>query len=203
MNNRLGRGILFIMVGPGGVGKNTMMNRVIDRIPNLKQLATYTTRGPRAGETHGIQRMFVTEADFRDMLANGGFIEFEEVHPGKFYGTPRAVTEAAFAKGRDLIADIEVVGASKIKAIYPDNVVLVFVKPRQLSDLEDRMRQRGDNETQIAERMARAEREMVYEPDCDYVIVNHDLDVATEELYELIVKEQQRHSACLASTGQV
>lgn len=202
MNDRLGRGVLFIMVGPGGVGKNTMMNNVLARIPNLKQLATYTTRAPREGETHGVQRMFVTEAEFREMLAGGGFIEFEEVHKGKFYGTPRAVTEAAFAAGRDLIADIEVAGAQKIKAAYPDNVVLVFVTVSRLSDLEARMRTRGDTEKQIAERMARAERELTFEPHCDYTIINDDLDAANEQLYDLIVKEQQRHSPCLAGTGQ-
>jgi guanylate kinase len=179
-----------------------MMNNVLARIPNLTQLATYTTRAPRAGETHGVQRMFVTQAEFREMLASGGFIEFEEVHKDKFYGTPRAVTEAAFAAGRDLIADIEVAGAQKIKAAYPDNVVLVFVTVSRLSDLEARMRTRGDTEKQIAERMARAERELTFEPHCDYTIINDDLDAANEQLYDLIVKEQQRHSACLAGTGQ-
>lgn len=194
MNVNQKQGVLFILVGPGGVGKNTMMNDVMARIPDMKQLATYTTRSMRPGEVQNVHHIFVQPDEFRALIPQNWFIEHEEVHPGKFYGTPRGSVETAFEQGRVLIADIEFMGASRIKAAYPQNTIIVFVKPTSPDVLEARMRQRGEPQEEIDKRMARAVRELQFEDQSDYVIINDELERATQELYELVIAEKQRRS---------
>lgn len=183
-------GILFILVGPGGVGKNTIMNAVLDHTQNLTQLATYTTRNARAGESEGKQHHFVTPDAFRTLISQNALIEYEEVHPDRFYGTPRDTVENAIDHCHDLIADVDVAGAFRIKDAYPAQTVVVFVEPIALDVLEARMKERGENPEEIAKRMKRAEREMSYRDRADYRIVNDDLETATRQLIDIIARER-------------
>jgi len=191
-------GILFILVGPGGVGKNTIMNAVLDHTDNLTQLATYTTRGVRAGETEGKQHHFVTPDAFRALINQDALIEYEEVHPDRFYGTPRDTVEDAFKESHDLIADVDVVGAFRIKNAYPAQTVIVFVEPIALDVLEARMKERGENAEEIAKRMKRAELELSYRDRADYRIVNDDLEMSIRQLSSIINGERlKREQAAL------
>lgn len=184
-------GLLFILVGPGGVGKNALMQTVLPRFEHLHQLPTATTRAPREGEQHGRERLFVSAEEFKRMMANDELVEHEEVHPGKFYGVPRFNVEAALREGEDLIADIEFAGAEKVHAAYPDNTVLIFIAPPSMDVLSQRMRNRGESEAGIAERIARAEREMDFQNKSEHVIVNDQFERASTELYEVITKERE------------
>lgn len=185
-------GILFTLVGPGGAGKNALINAVLQRTDHLRQLATATTRPMRPQEQPGREHMFLSEAEFRKMIDETRLIEWQEVHPGRYYGTPRLPVEKAIANGEDLIADIDVAGAVRLHDIYPDNTVMIFVAPPSLQQLEVRMRERGDSTDQIAERMQRVAMEMDFQNQCDYVIVNSNLDNATKELEHIIAVERAK-----------
>jgi guanylate kinase len=184
------RGLIFVMVGPGGVGKNTLMKAVLPKLQNLRQLPTVTTRLPRAGEEHGRERFFVALDEFRRMIDGGELVEHEEVTPGKYYGVPRRYLEQALRAGQDLIADIEYSGAAKVKQFYPDNAVLIFIAPPEPEVLAERMRERGESEQGIAERLARVQREMGFQNACKYSIVNDVVEDAIEELCRVIRIEQ-------------
>jgi guanylate kinase len=183
-------GLLFILVGPGGVGKNALMQTVLPRFEHLRQLPTATTRAPREGEQHGRERLFVSLEEFKRMMANGELVEHEEVHPGKFYGVPRCTVEDALREGEDLIADIEVAGAAKVHTAYPDNTVLIFIAPPSLDVLSQRMRNRGESEAGIAERIARAEHEMDFLSKSEHIIINDQFERASAELYDVICRER-------------
>ncbi len=189
------QGRLFVLVGPGGVGKNALMQSVLPRFSHLRQLPTATTREARPGEQHGRERLFVSLAEFQRMIANHELVEYEEVHPGKFYGVPRETVETALRTGEDLIADIEFAGAEKVHAAYPASTVLIFIAPPSVEALITRMGTRGESSDGIAERMARAELEMNFLDNCDYVIINDDFATACQRLYDVILEERSRRDA--------
>lgn len=184
-------GLLFVLVGPPGVGKNAMMNAVLERVRDLRQLPTATTRPMRATEQQGREHLFVTAQEFQSMIDKDELIEWQTVH-GKLYGTPRATLEKAFASEADLIADIEVLGAADLHSAYPDNTVLVFIQPPSLEELRSRMQTRGEPQAEIEKRMQRVEMEMRYAPQCDYLITNHEVEVASEALYAIVLAERSR-----------
>lgn len=184
------QGLLFIIVGPPGVGKNTLMNDAIQHFDNLHQLATVTTRVPRPTEQEGREHLFVTPDTFRQMVNSDQLLEWQEVHPGKFYGVPRASLEAMFARGEHRIADIDVLGATYIRSVYPRNVALIFVQPPSLEALEQRMKMRREKD--IATRLTRVAMELTYVPLADHVIVNDHLETATQEFRAVIAAEMQR-----------
>ncbi len=187
-------GLLFVLVGPPGVGKNALINIALNDLDNMSQLATATTRSIRPTEKEGREHIFVDMDTFRQMIADNDLLEWQQVHLN-LYGIPRQVLEDAFANGHDLAADIDVLGATYIRSLYPRNVVLIFTKPPSLQALENRMRQRGEPDAEIAKRMKRVAMEMTYEPLCDYVIVNDELELAGERLKEIIRTERTRRAS--------
>jgi guanylate kinase len=192
MTQSYGPGQIFVLVGPGGAGKNTLMKRVLPLIPNLSQLATATTRPMRPGELEGREHLFVSLDTFMRWKQDGKLLEHQEVHPGKWYGVPRQPLEDAFRAGRDLIADIEIAGAQAIAAAYPLNTVLVFIAA-PLDVLEQRMRDRGESEQGVRERMNRAKAEMDFAPQCHEFIMNEDQDTAAQQLHDVILKWRELH----------
>lgn len=184
-------GILFILVGPGGVGKNALMGQVLEQLPAIKQLPTATTRSPRGNEVHGKQHLFMTLDEFQQMIANDALLEHQEVHPGKFYGVPRATVEDAIYQHQDLIADIDFKGATILRSVYPTQTMAIFVAPPASDALEARLRDRQDDETDIQNRLNRMADEMLYAPTCDYVIVNDVFDKAVDELMGIIQSTYQ------------
>jgi len=189
-------GVIFVMIGPGGAGKNAIMKAVMAAFPAIQQLATATTRPMRANEKQGREHLFVNERQFRRMISNDELLEHQEVTSGKFYGIPRRTVMEALTAGAARIADIEVLGAIELVAAYPKNIVQVFVtvpgadSAEQLAVLEERMRGRADKTTDIAQRLARARTlELPYQTRCDYVVVNDDLAKAIKTTAAIIRRE--------------
>lgn len=179
-------GHLFVMIGPGGVGKNTLMQHVMQHEPDLRQLPTATTRPMRANEAQGREHLFVDMAQFQQLIDTDALIEYQEVTPGRFYGVPRATVDDSINDGCDLIADIEVYGAMILRREYPESAILVFVAPPSLETLEHQMRERGTKEHVIHERMERAVMEMTYAPLCDFLIINDALEKAEADLHTVV-----------------
>ena len=186
-------GLFFVLVGPPGAGKNALMNAALSRLDNISQLATATTRSIRDTEEQGREHLFLSFEEFQTMIDNDELLEWQRVHLN-LYGIPKHVIETAFAENRSLTADIDVLGATYIRSLYPDHVILIFIKPPSIDELENRMRQRGETETEVARRMKRVVMEMQYERLCDYVIVNDDFDEAANQLVRIIETERNRTS---------
>ena len=187
---RLGQ--LYLLVGPPGVGKNALMKIVLDRFNDIHQLPTATTRDPRPGEQEGREHYFITHDTFQEWIAGNRLIEYQVVHSGNYYGTPRHTVEESIQQQYDRIADIEVLGATQLRQQYPDNTVLIFIQPPSRDDLIERMRQRGETEASIVARMQRVDMEMAYAPLCDYLITNENLHHAGEQVLGIIHAERSR-----------
>jgi guanylate kinase len=181
------------LVGPPGAGKNALMNEVLPQLANLRQLPTATTRAMRPTEQQGREHLFISKDEFEQMIENKLLIEHQEVH-GQWYGIPRASVEDAINREEDLIADIDVLGATYLRSVYPDNTVLIFIAPPSIEDLEKRMRARGETEAEIAKRMRRVKMEMEYLPQCDYLILNEKLEDSAEILKAIILAERSRRA---------
>jgi guanylate kinase len=145
----------------------------------------------RDTEQQGREHHFVSESEFERMKADGELLEWQVVHE-HLYGTPRATVEDAIADGQDLIADIEVLGATYLRSAYPDNVVLVFVRPKTLDVLVERMRSRGETQAAIDLRMRRVPMEMEYALQCDYLIINDLIGPASDVLYAIVLAERSK-----------
>lgn len=195
-------GLLFVLVGPPGVGKNAMMNSVLDQITSLRQLPTATTRPIRPTEQHGREHLFVTQDEFQRMIDQNDLIEWQIVH-GHQYGTPRSTVQQAMSAGQDLIADIEVLGATYLRSAFPENVILIFVQPPSLTELIHRMHTRGETEAEIQKRMQRVEMEMRYAPECDYLITNDSVERASDILRGIILAEYSRRDLKRLQTSSV
>ncbi len=191
-----GSGVIFVMIGPGGAGKNAIMRALIAASPDIRQLATATTRPMRAEEKQGREHVFVSQCRFREMIDSGQLLEFQEVTPGKYYGIPRQAVSDALSAGGIRIADIDVLGAEHLAAAFPDNVAQIFVtvpgndRAEQLDVLRKRMLLRADLNTDIKQRLKRAEAlELPYQSRCDYVVVNDNLESAIARTGTIIAEE--------------
>lgn len=191
-------GVIFVMIGPGGAGKNAIMRTIIRESSNVTQLATATTRPIRGDEQQGREHLFITLDKFKHMIASNELLEYQEVTPNRFYGIPRQSIVDALQQNHIKIADIEVLGAQELVKEFPDHVIQIFVTvpgntlEEQLRVLKSRMEQRADN-TLIDERLKRAELlEFPYQSLCDYVVVNDELSHATELVSDIIIKELKK-----------
>lgn len=185
-------GVFFILVGPPGAGKNALIYNILKTTPTLQQLATVTTRDPRPTEKQGREHFFVSVPEFQQMIADHALLEWQEVHQGRFYGVPRQKVEEHLTSGQGLIADVDVLGASYIRTLYPENVRLIFVMPPTVETLRERMQIRGETPAEIETRMKRVAMELEYAALCDHVVINDDLDEATAQLAGIIQSETER-----------
>lgn len=191
-------GVIFVMIGPGGAGKNAIMRAIIDQSGIVSQLATATTRPMRDDEQQGREHLFINLDKFREMIDNNELLEYQEVTTNRFYGIPRQSVIDNLSKSKVLIADIEVLGAQELKKAFPKHVVQIFVTvpgnspEEQLAVLETRMLQREDS-TNIQERLERAKNlEFPYQSQCDYIVVNDELNHAVELVSDIIQQERQK-----------
>ena len=185
------RGTLFVVSAPSGAGKTTLCREVRDRVPGLAYSISVTTRPPRPGEVHNTDFCFVTESEFAAMLGRDEFAEWASVH-GNSYGTRARPLEAALARGEDLLLDIDTQGAAKLRARYPE-AVLVFIVAPSMAELEQRLRERrSDGEAEIARRLRRARDEIALWRMYDYLIVNQDVKEALDQLASIIQAERCR-----------
>ena len=185
------KGILFVLTAPSGAGKTTMLNMVMQSVPQLEYSVSVTTRQPRKGEVDGKSYWFTTRVEFEKLLGNGEFLEHATVYDN-YYGTRRSVIEGAVSKGKDVILDIDVKGALQImEKDYP--AVYVYIMPPSMEERDRRLRGRKtDSEEVIRKRLSLAREEMGYAGRYDYVVVNDDLRTAFEELKAIILAEGLR-----------
>lgn len=184
-------GFLLVLSGPSGTGKNTLMDQVIPRIPNLKYSVSATTRSPRPGEVEGEDYFFVSDQEFDEMIANNQFLEWAEF-VGNRYGTPLSFVEEQIKSGYTVIMDVDIQGALQIREKMPE-AVLVFLLPPTWEDLRVRLKKRGqDPLEEINRRLERSYEELRYIVDYDYFIINDNLAKATERLITIITAERCR-----------
>jgi len=185
-----GPGTLFVICAPSGAGKSTLVARLRAAVPGLGFSVSWTTRPPRPGEVDGREYRFPDEPRFRALAADGGLLEWAEVH-GRLYGTARADVEEALAAGRDLLLDIDVQGAEQVRRSGLP-AVSILVLPPDRATLEARLRGRGtEDEATLARRLGNAAREVACWPEFDYVVVNDDLDRAVAGLVAIVTAARQ------------
>lgn len=188
MKNSDKKGKIIILSAPSGSGKSTIIKELMVN-PELKLdfSISATSRKPRGEEKHGVEYFFMTEEEFKRNVAEGNFVEWEEVYPGICYGTLVSEVNRITDKGNNLIMDIDVKGALSIKKRYGKNAISIFIMPPDKETLEHRLRNRGtDSEETIRKRLQKSEYEMGFAEKFDYVVINDNLQVAVNEVEEKI-----------------
>ena len=183
----MAKGKLFVFSGASGVGKSTVLSKVMERRKDLRFSVSATTRAPRPGEVEGVSYFFVTKEKFREMVDRNEFLEYDE-HMENCYGTPIGQLEEKLETG-SVVLDIEPVGALNVKNARPDSV-LIFIAPPTVEELERRLRGRGDTpEDQIRIRLERMRWEMSQSKFYDHVVVNDQVETCVEEILDIIRKK--------------
>lgn len=188
------RGILIVVSGFSGSGKGTLMKELLKRYPDTYALSiSATTRTPREGEENGREYFFISKEEFEKMIAKDELIEYAR-YVENYYGTPRGYVEEKMKQGKDVILEIEIQGALKVKKAFPDTLLL-FVTPPSAGELQSRLIGRGTETMDvIRSRMNRACEEAEGMELYDYLIVNDDLDACVEEMHSIIRGEHRRTS---------
>lgn len=185
--------IVYIVSAPSGSGKSTLVNELFKMVDHLDFSISYTTRPPRGSEQNGKEYFFVSRPEFEAMIAADEFLEYADVF-GNYYGTARRFLRQAEAAGNDLLLDIDVQGAAKIKKKIPD-AVSIFILPPDREKLEWRLRNRGlDAEGVIRRRLDTARREIENYSKYDYILVNDQLEQSADELKAIVVAERRLRS---------
>jgi guanylate kinase len=186
------RGLMLVLSSPSGAGKTTIARGLLDRDAGITMSVSVTTRAMRPGEAEGLDYYFIDQQRFDRMAETGDLLEHARVF-GNCYGTPRVAVEDALGAGRDVLFAIDWQGAQQLAQNARDDLVSVFVLPPSVSELERRLRGRGqDSEEVIANRMAKASNEISHWPEYDYVIVNHDVDESITAVESILRAERLR-----------
>lgn len=176
---------LFVISGSSGVGKGTLLKSFLSKHPEFKLSVSCTTRKPREGEAHGINYFFLTESEFKNLIKNNEFLEWAEFS-GNYYGTQKAYVERKLAEGKNLILELDTVGALNVKKYMPQ-AILIFILPPSLEELEARLRGRHtETEEAIQKRLASTKLEIENSEKFDYKVVNDDIEKALKELESIM-----------------
>ncbi len=187
----MNKGKLFVISGASGVGKSTVLAKVMKKRENLRFSVSATTRAPRDGEVDGKDYFFVTKDKFREMVDQKEFLEYDD-HMDNYYGTPKAQLEEKL-RSSDVILDIEPNGAFNVRRARPD-AVLIFIAPPSLAELEQRLRGRGDtSEEQIKVRQARVAWEMEQSKRYDHIVINDEVEKCAEKILHIIAQEADQN----------
>jgi guanylate kinase len=179
------RGIPFVVSGPSGVGKSTIVRRVVDSDSKIHFSVSHTTRAPRAGEKHTVDYFFVTRAEFEKMIAEGKFLEHAS-YQGNLYGTSKAAVEGPTRSGFDLILEVEIQGASQLRERLPE-AVRIFIEPPSFDVLEARLKKRStESDAVMRARLERARVELSYAQECQHRIVNDSVDKAVDAFLDIV-----------------
>ena len=190
------QGILAVVSGFSGAGKGTLMKALLEKYDNYALSISATTRKPREGEVHGREYFFMSVDEFEALIANDQLIEHAK-YVSNYYGTPRSYVEEKMAEGKDVILEIEIQGALKVKEKFPETL-LIFVVPPSAEELKKRLIGRGTETMEVIEqRMNRATEEAEAMDAYDYILVNDDLNKAVESLHNLI-QSQHMQARCNA-----
>ena len=196
------RGLLFIVSAPSGTGKTTLVERLVQLVPDLVRSCSYTSRPPRPGEADGVDYNFVDENQFAEMVAAGGFLEWAEVF-GHRYGTGADDTESHRRAGRDVVLVIDVQGAQEVRERGVD-AVSIFVLPPSYSALEQRLgRRAAADQTRLHGRLEAARREVAAARRYDYLVVNDDLERCVAQLRSIVIAERSRTAAADDAVGRI
>lgn len=182
-------GKIIVISAPSGCGKSTIIRELLDgdRALPLVFSVSATNRAPREGETDGVNYHFLTTEAFRAAVEADSFVEWEEVYPGRYYGTLRSEIDSKIAAGRNVVLDIDVKGALNVKRIYGDRALTLFIQPPSVDELRRRLEGRAtDSAEVIAQRVGKAEYELSFAPQFDASVVNADLDRAVADARTLI-----------------
>lgn len=179
---------VIIFSAPSGAGKSTIVNHLLKLYPELEFSISATSRSPRGQERHGVEYYFFSADEFRKMIAEDKFVEYEEVYSGSFYGTLRSEVERIWAKGHAIVFDIDVQGGVNLKRIFGDKALSVFIQAPSVEVLRERLVGRGtDSEEAIEKRIAKATSEMEFAAGkFDYVLINDNLQSALAEAEDTI-----------------
>ncbi|MCI8951438.1 MAG: guanylate kinase [Lachnospiraceae bacterium] len=196
------QGILVVISGFSGAGKGTLMRALMEKYHNYALSVSATTRQPRAGEVDGREYFFVSQEHFKSMVENEALIEYAQ-YVDNYYGTPKDYVEKQRADGRDVILEIEIQGALKIKKKFPDTLLL-FITPPNANELKRRLISRGTESADVIEaRLKRAAEEAVGIEAYDYIIINDKIDDCVEELHHLIQAQHSKTSNRLDFINEV
>lgn len=186
------KGILTVVPGFSGSGKGTIMKQLIEEHPDTYALSiSATTRAPRTGERHGKEYFFVSAEEFEQMIQEGELIEYAQ-YVNHYYGTPKDYVQKQLEQGKDVILEIEIQGALKVKEAYPDTLLL-FVSPPSAKELKDRLVGRGTEEESVIDmRLSRAWQEAQGVENYDYFVINDDLSECVQQVHSIIQNEHAR-----------
>lgn len=186
------RGSLIIISGTTCAGKGTIIKKLIEKKPDISLSISYTSRPIRNGEVDGVDYHFITQEEFERKIENGDFLEYAEVHYGRYYGTSRKETEAILASGRDVILEIDVQGAEQIKKMFPETI-LIFIMAPSMEEVKKRIKARkAENNEQIISRFKVAYKEINEIPKYNYVVVNDVLEEALLKVEAILISEKCR-----------
>ena len=186
MNNK--RGKIIVIAAPSGCGKSTIINALLEGGDlNLGFSVSATTRPPREGEVDGVNYYFMSEENFRDAIAEGRFVEFEDVYPGRFYGTLRSEIDRILDEGHNIILDLDVNGALSVKKLYGREALSIFIEPPSIEELRRRLEFRGTESSEVIDvRVDRAQYEISRAAEFDTAVVNDRLDEAINTVRNII-----------------
>lgn len=180
-------GKLIIFSAPSGSGKTTIVQSLMNKIPELAFSVSATTRNPRGNELYGIDYYFMTIDEFRAKVNLGEFAEWEEVYEGRLYGTLKSEIERLWAEGKHVVFDVDVKGGIRLKELYGQTALSVFIQAPSVDELKQRLISRNtDDMSEIQKRIEKAAYEMSFAPEFDVVIVNDILEVAIESAFQKV-----------------
>ena len=182
-------GKLIIFCAPSGSGKSTLVQWLMSTHPELRLAFSIscTSRSPRGAERHGVEYFFLSPEAFKEKIAQGEFLEYEEVYHDRFYGTLKSQVENQTAQGENIIFDVDVKGGCNIKAYSGQRAMSIFIQPPSLEVLRERLTSRGtDSPEAIEERLAKASYELSFAPRFDHIVVNDDLEKAKAAVLQLV-----------------
>lgn len=180
-------GKLLIFSAPSGSGKTTIVRRLLEQFSNLEFSISATSRAPRGVEKNGVDYYFLSAEEFAEAVAADKFVEWEEVYKGTCYGTLRSEMERIWSKGNVILFDVDVMGGIRLKEIFGEDAMSIFVMPPSIEELRRRLEGRGTDAPEVIEkRIAKASFELTKAPEFDKQIVNDDLEVAVAEVAEIV-----------------
>ena len=189
-------GKAFIFSAPSGSGKTTIVRHLLEAFPELEFSISATTREPRGSEQNGVDYYFITKEDFLQKIEDKSLLEYEEVYPGRYYGTLNSEIERIWSQGKHVVFDVDVVGGARLKRKLGDKALAIFIKVKDIDTLKERLLSRAtDSEIEVMKRISKAEQEMKYEDQFDIALVNDVLDETLAKARELVVEHLQNVKA--------
>lgn len=183
------KGKIIIVSAPSGSGKTTIVRWLMEMHPELRlSFSISATSRPRRGqEQHGVDYFYLTVEEFKQRIEAGDFVEYEEVYPGRYYGTLKEQVERQLEQGQNVVLDVDVVGGCNVKTFYHDRALSLFIQPPSIEELRKRLEARGtDCAADIEQRLAKAAYEISFAPRFDHVVINDTLEQAQQEALRII-----------------